>query len=60
MVAILGSMLSKLAADTRDKKVGSIIRLPGVLTNYNKGKKYPNLSAGVTATKDPPKLGVSA
>ena len=39
IVAILESVHSKKTADTREKKVGSITRLPKLLSNYNKKKK---------------------
>ena len=45
------SVLSKEAANTQEKKVGSIIRLPRLPSNYNEEVKYLMLSVGAVNTK---------
>ena len=50
MVAILGSVLSKEAANKQEKLMGSIIILPKEPSYYSDEVKYPSLSAGATAT----------
>ena len=49
MVAILGSVLLKEAADTWDKKVGSTKILPKEPSDYSAEVKYPMLSARAAA-----------